>query len=107
MKVGTRIRTLHRIATLIIGAQLVMWTATGFAFSWFDFERVRGAGDRAPAPVLAATEARVSIAEAVAAGGGAAASVELRPLLGRPTYVIKHADGTTVLVDAADGKVRP
>jgi hypothetical protein len=49
----------------------------------------------------------VSIAEAVAAAGGAAVSVELRPLLGRPTYVVKHADDATVLVDAIDGKVRP
>src|SRR5581483_10886528 len=105
MKLHSRIRKLHRIATLIIGLQLVIWTATGFAFSWFDFARVRGAADRAPAPVVG--EAPVSVAEAMAAAGGAAVSVELRSLLGRPTYVVTHADDSTVLVDATDGKVRP
>jgi len=102
-----RIRKLHRIATLIIGAQLVIWTVTGFAFSWFDFERVRGASDRAPAPELATAEAKVGIAEAVAAAGGRAVSVELRPLLGRATWLVKRADGSVARVDAADGKVLP
>jgi cobalt/nickel transport system permease protein len=104
MKLQGRIRTLHRLATLIIGAQLVIWTATGFAFSWFDFARVRGTDDRAPAAPISLPQ--TSVADALVTAGGNATSAELKPLLGRPTWVVKRSDGKTVLIDGVDGKPR-
>ena len=94
-------RRLHRIATLVVGVPLVVWTVTGFAFTWFDFAAVRGAADRVEAAPLAVADVRVPLAEAVARAGGAAArAVELRAVGGRPTWVI---DGKRI--DAVDGSV--
>jgi hypothetical protein len=93
-------RRLHRIATLLVGVPLVVWTVTGFAFTWFDFAAVRGAGDRVEAAPLAVAGVRVSLAEAVARAGGTAKAVELRDVGGRPTWIV---DGKRV--DAEDGRL--
>ncbi|MCU1278304.1 MAG: hypothetical protein JWM53_1850, partial [bacterium] len=62
-------RRLHRIATLVVGVPLVVWTMTGFAFTWFDFAAVRGADDRVQPPGLAVRDVRVPLADAVARVG--------------------------------------
>jgi hypothetical protein len=99
-------RRLHRAATLIVGAQLVIWTVTGFAFSWFDFDRVQGAGDRKPAAPLPLGALTVGVERAVATAGGVVSAVELRNVLGRPVWAVTNDKGTT-LVDGIDGQVRP
>ena len=91
-------RRLHRIATIAVGIPLLVWTATGFAFTWFDFGSVRGGGDRAEPKSVRADDVRVGLAEALARVGGAAQAVELRLLAGRPTWIL---DGKRV--DAVDG----
>ena len=93
-------RRLHRIATLFVGVPLVVWTVTGFAFTWLDFTAVRGANDRVETPPLAVGHVRVSLAEAVARAGGSARAVELRDVGGRATWIV---DGRRV--DAVDGSV--
>jgi uncharacterized iron-regulated membrane protein len=102
------IRRLHRAATLVVGAQLLIWTGTGFAFSWFNFDQVRGAGDREPAPLLRTDEARITVDQAVVRAGAAATvrGVELRPLLGRPTYTVSLDGKPPILVDAIAGTLR-
>src|SRR4029077_14650360 len=81
-------RRLHLIATLLVGVPLVVWTVTGFAFTWFDFAAVRGAGDRVEASPLAVGDVRVSLADAVARAGGTARTVELRDVGGRPAWIV-------------------
>jgi hypothetical protein len=94
-------RRLHRIATIVVGVPLVVWTATGFAFTWFDFAAVRGAADRVEPPPLSAADVRVPLADAIArAGGGTARAVELRSVGGRATWIV---DGKRI--DAGDGTV--
>ena len=95
-------RRLHRIATLVVGVPLVVWTVTGFAFTWFDFAAVRGAGDRVEAAPLAVGDVRVPLAGAVARAGGAARAVELRDVGGRPAWIV---DGKRI--DAVDGRELP
>jgi hypothetical protein len=91
-------RRVHRIATIVVGVPLLVWTATGFAFTWFDFTAVRGTGDRVtPAPLVAA-DVRVPLGDALAKVGGAAKSIELRAVGGRPTWIL---DGKRI--DAVDG----
>src|SRR6476659_4052988 len=99
-------RRLHRAATLIVGAQLVIWTFTGFAFSWFDFDRLQGAGDRKPADPLPVGALQIGVDRAIGAVTGKVSAVELRSLLGRPVWAVTHDQGTT-LVDGIDGQVRP
>ena len=91
-------RRVHRIATLAVGVPLLMWTATGFAFTWFDFAAVRGAGDRVESPSLQAADVRVGLAEVIGRAGGAVRAVELRSVAGRPTWIV---DGRRI--DAVDG----
>jgi uncharacterized iron-regulated membrane protein len=107
------LRRLHRLATLVVGAQLLIWTFTGFSFTWFDFAAVRGTRDRAPDPPLAVDEVRLSVADAVAAaraGGDPArtiAHVELTSRRHHPAWAIAFSDGSESLVDARDGRALP
>jgi hypothetical protein len=104
-----RLRRLHRAATLIIGAQLVVWTVTGVAFSWFDFSVVRSERERRPPPELRAGAAKISAADAIARApaGRAVAAAELRPLGAGAVWEISFTDGgEPLLVDAGDGRGR-
>lgn len=49
------LRKLHRGVALVVGAQLLLWTASGLAFAWLDHHAVEGEGLAAapPSPVLA------------------------------------------------------
>lgn len=91
-------RRLHRLATWAVGVPLLVWTFTGFAFTWFDFAALRGAGDRLPAPELTAADARVPLATALSRVGGHAHAVALRAVEGRATWIL---DGRRV--DAGNG----
>ncbi len=103
------LRKLHRIATLLCGVQILIWTGTGFAFSWFNFDQIRGGADRAPAAPLLLEATKISVDEAVhraQQGGDVLLSVELKPLAGHPTYLVRFAERPPLLIDAADGRVR-
>ncbi|HEY1588077.1 MAG TPA: PepSY domain-containing protein, partial [Polyangia bacterium] len=93
-------RRLHRIATFVVGVPLVVWTATGFAFTWFDFAAVRGAADRVEPAPFAAADVHVPLGDAIARAGGSARAVELRAVAGRPTWIV---DGKRI--DAVDGTI--
>jgi hypothetical protein len=111
MKVEGRLRRLHRLATLVVGAQLVIWTVTGFAFTWFDFGQVRGAGDRKPEGALPLDGVQVGAVEAATRAGGSATGpvtkLELKAPLGRPTWLVSIEGHDPVRVDAIDGRVLP
>jgi uncharacterized membrane protein YkoI len=105
------IRTIHLVMTSIVGAQLVVWTVTGFAFTLFDFGVVRGTGDRAlPDPIaLGAVAVRAEEAARIAssrASGGKVKSITLEALAGRPTYTVAFVgEKKEILVDAATAAV--
>jgi hypothetical protein len=96
-------RKLHRICTLLVGIQLVIWAGTGFAFSWFDFARVRGTADRSPPVPLPVEQVKLTPAEAATRAGLARViGVELRARAGAPAYLVK-GESESVIVDAVSG----
>lgn len=101
-----RLRRLHRLATIVIGLQLLVWTATGVAFSWFNFATVRGEGERRTPPTLQLSDAKLSIEQALArAGGRAVSGVELRSLGARVVYQLNIENADPLIIDARDGSV--
>lgn len=110
------IRKTHRALGLVIGVQLLLWTASGLYFTWSDIGKVRGEHLVAkPEPLPPGFGAYLPPGEAVAAlieDFGELESVSrisLRPLLGDPVYEIEYrVDGHTrfALVDAVGGEIR-
>jgi hypothetical protein len=97
------VRKLHRAATLVVGIQLLIWTATGFAFTWFDFARVRATGERAPAATLDASAVQVSIKDAIARAPGRVVGASLRARSGHPFWQVELEGRAPFLVDAVTG----
>jgi Na+-transporting NADH:ubiquinone oxidoreductase subunit F len=101
-----RLRKLHRWVALVVGLQVVVWTASGFAFAWLDHHDVTGealaavpASGSLPADVTVLDPARLPIAQATAT----VASLELRELDGTWVYRIETIDGGVSLLRASDG----
>ena len=47
-----RVRRLHRLLGVVIGLQVLLWTASGIYFAWTDIDEIRGDHLKArPAPV--------------------------------------------------------
>lgn len=110
------IRKIHRFLGLIIGLQLLLWTASGLFFSWNDIEKVRGEHLTAPPPALAPIDAAIlsprDALETAARrfpGWEHAESISLRTLLDDPVYEVRfRAEGTVRygLIDARSGRLR-
>src|SRR5437764_15026013 len=96
-------RRLHRAATIVVGIQLVIWTVTGFAFTWFDFARVRATADRAGPATLDASAVQVSVKDAIARAPGRVVGASLRARAGKPIWQLALDGGAPFLVDATSG----
>lgn len=106
---GRALRNGHLWIAALIGIPILMWTVTGFLFTCFDFEAVRGAPDRAPAEEI--PEARVDVGAAVlearrVAPGARVVQVRTRALLGRAVHVVELAAPHAPIVVDGDGAVR-
>ncbi len=103
------LRRIHVVATALAGAQLLVWTVTGLAFTLFDFDAMRGADDRAPPAELDVRRVRVSPDRAASAAAGACAaavrSVGIHPLGDGIVYEIACGEAKTVLIDAETGGI--
>ena len=102
MRVSTLfLRRLHKWIGLLLGVQLVIWTASGAAMALIDMEAVAGGPAPAAAPAAApSASAWPRIREALPSG---VTRLEVKPLLGRT--VVEASDGrATWLFDAADGR---
>jgi uncharacterized iron-regulated membrane protein len=96
----------HRWLGIVVGLQLVAWSAGGVIFSTHAIDWVRSErGKRAASPNQIPLErVRVSPADAVRSAGIAPVHVELRTLLERPVYEVKGISDSA-LVDAESGVV--
>lgn len=104
-------RRIHRYLGLVIGVQLLLWTASGLIFSWNSIEVVRGENlIREQSPIDLKNYELISIGDATekVTDGQAVLSVELRTMLGRPVYELTLEENDAhvfTLVDARSGKV--
>ena len=101
-----RLRKLHRWVALVVGAQVLVWTASGLAFAWLDHHGITGeALAAAPLPrslpldAVVLDPARLPIATQTPIVD----ALELRELDGTWVYRLQAADGTVSLLRASDG----
>jgi hypothetical protein len=97
-------RRLHYTLSALAGGFLVMWAVTGFAFTCFDFQAVRGARDRAASALLGPDA--VAAVPALARLGVPIRSAKLSSFLGEPLLVVEPEAGPTLVVDAVTGAPR-
>ena len=97
---------IHKWLALLMAVQILLWFASGLFFAWFPIERVRSEHAKAeqaaqPVPL---DEAAAGLARLRGAGVGAAETVEVRRLLGRPVALVGAAEGSPVLYDLAEAR---
>jgi hypothetical protein len=110
-------RKAHRWLGLLIGIQLLLWTASGLYFGLIPIETIRGEDRiREAEPVNFAFTPLVSPAQAIAALVGESGpsvqvrAVQLRKLLGRSVYEIRYdlgGESHIRLADAGSGALLP
>lgn len=100
------VRRLHLWLALAIGAQVVIWLASGLFMTLFAIEEVRGEHLRAEdeAVALAWPEHALDLTAAVEASGLAPSAVSAQMLDGRAVWRIAD-DAASVMVDALTGEV--
>lgn len=100
------VRKVHKWLALFVGAQLVVWTLTGFYMVAVHIDFIHGDHLVRPAPdpvvALGALTAPVEVVRA----HPEAERVELRHLFGRPVWAARTATGD-FLIDGATGKRLP
>lgn len=100
------LRKLHKWVSLVVGLQLVLWSASGLMFAWLDHHHVSGENLIAsPAPEL--LKIGGSLAEPAAwineYADRQVHEIRLQPVGDRWAYRIAHADGADLRL-AADGR---
>ena len=97
------VQRIHLWTGLILGAQVLLWMASGVIMSWFHLDLVRGETNsvKAEPPELAAM-AYASPGGVIAQMEGAT-SLELRTFEGRPVYEVTDANGVAIF-DAQSGE---
>lgn len=96
---------IHRWLALIIGAQVVLWFASGTFISFVPIERVRGEhlARKTEAPVLQTGVIAPSLVR-ILASADCATRIEVRSLLGQPVVAIECGDARPRLFDLRDGR---
>ena len=98
-----RIARAHKLVGLVVGLQLLFWTASGLFFTLFPIEQIRGEHLRKePAPVDAADVAGIVPPPL----SGPIEQLELRVVSGQPVWEIA-SEGNSRLVDARSGAPLP
>jgi Na+-transporting NADH:ubiquinone oxidoreductase subunit F len=100
-------RVLHKWLSLILGAQLLLWTVSGLVFAWLEHERVT-AHDSLREPAIALLDAGKPLMEpaGLLAGSERPLDVTLLPLLGDWFYRLRFVDRVELL-RASDGAPFP
>jgi uncharacterized membrane protein YkoI len=97
----------HLWLSLLVGAQVLVWIATGLFFTLNLIETVRGDHLRDRTSVETIDWRGVAVAPEVAAAavGGGATDMRLSEIAGRPVWTVQSADGRRAMVDARTGAV--
>lgn len=102
-----RIGRAHKILGLVVGLQLLFWTASGLFFTLYPIETIRGDPYRPVVDHGALDPTRVVIGPAQAAErvAGTMHTITLKMFLGEPVWLIR-TDEERVMVDAISGDIR-
>lgn len=100
-QVTRRMRQVHNVLALVVGAQVLLWIVSGLFFTLFPIETIRGELLRAAVKETLVPPDGGWLAPSDAAAG--ASRVTLKPWLGRAVYIVETEGGTRML-DAATGE---
>jgi len=110
-----RIRKLHRTLGIFVGAQVLLWTASGIYFAWSDIDEIHGDPWRAPAPTIAlegdwVPPTAVDLPSASPDPRTSVTRVDVVSVLGEPFYRLHLLDRdgspSVLLADVRTGAVR-
>ncbi len=105
VKLSIVMTKIHKWLALIVGIQLLLWVLGGLVMSWFPIENVRGEHNiREQEPLLLTAEDNLLPIAEVLESIGAVSTIELKPLLGNPTYQVITTEGNTLLFNANTGE---
>ncbi len=105
MKLSIVMTKIHKWLALIVGLQLLLWVLGGLVMSWFPIENVRGEHNirEDESLIITVEDNLLSIADFLESIGPVS-RIELKPLLGKPTYQVLTTEGSTLLFDANTGE---
>ncbi len=98
----------HKWVALILGLQLVAWTAGGVVMSWIPIEEVRGqhnAAEQEPTPLTGEVDALLPASALVSAAGQPVMQITYRDLLGTPIALMTLKDGSREIRNALSGEL--
>jgi hypothetical protein len=110
-----RVRRLHRLLGIVIGLQVLLWTASGIYFAWTDIDEIRGDHLKArPEPVLFdgdwVAPSEIDFTSVSTAPPHALRSLEIVAISGEPYYRLEVENGEDevrlILASAKSGIVR-
>lgn len=96
----------HKVLGLVVGAQLILWTVSGFYFTLFPIDQIRGDHLRAEITGMAMGEpglTLVPVEQVAARGAGLTEQVKLKPFVTGPAYEVRASHGIS-LYDAQTGQ---
>lgn len=105
---GRRLRQTHKVLAMVVGAQVLLWLASGLFMVAFDIDHVRGDHLRTPQPTAyLPTDGSLAPPEvAMAAVAFPAEEARLTMLNGRPVWIVRGGH-QRVLVGARSGETWP
>lgn len=89
-------RRVHFVSIILVGIQLLLWVATGFAFTLFDFQDVRGNYEKAAPREDVGTDFDLARARA-ALGSRTVLEARLRRVAGRPMVELRTPEGVVLV----------
>jgi hypothetical protein len=89
-------RRVHFAAIVVIGVQVLVWTGTGFAFTFFDFQDVRGNYERAERPESLEMSFDLPMAR-VALGNRLVTEARCKRVAGRPVIEFRTPEGPVLV----------
>lgn len=101
------VQRIHLWAGLILGAQVLLWMASGVVMSWFPIELVRGEQSAFTAPETPLDPETYASPGGIIAQSEDVTSLELRRFLGQPVYVTDGPGGQAIFNAASGEKITP
>ena len=105
----TSFRRVHKLVGIVIGAQLLFWTVSGFYFTLFPIETIRGTHLRSTAeqPPIDTSQPLLPVAEVLRKADTAAAKLVLESLLGTPVWRLGEGSEAQIIHAISGERLSP